>query len=397
MSKCQRRAARQRRADRLRDPPPVGVAAEQRRLDERRVGDRARDPLDRLLRRRRARARGRSAARPRRRRRSAARAGAAARRAPRRSARSSSLSGSTRDAAGPAGHQDHGVVGRELAVDADAVKRALDGSPEQRIGASARCSAASVCTKQSIVAKRGEIMPAPLHCADRRTLPDGSVTSSVGVLVERVGGPDRRARSRSPPSARSPCDERRQRRRRSARRAAGRRSRRSKATATSRGSRPSARRGRLLHARRLRHSGLAGRRVRVARVRHHRADAAQVAALARHQHRRRQHARVAEARRAHAPPASETTSPSRARRRVLDAAGHAGDAKAGRQRAGLGARAPGATRSARRRTRSPQPRPLVEAEHQVEVGDRLRGGPLPEVVDRGEHEAPCRCARRRAR
>ncbi len=38
-------------------------------------------------------------------------------------------------------------------------------------------SAASVCTKQNIVAKRGEIMPAPLHCALSRTGPEGSSTS----------------------------------------------------------------------------------------------------------------------------------------------------------------------------------------------------------------------------
>ena len=41
-------------------------------------------------------------------------------------------------------------------------------------------SAASVWTKQSIVAKSGEIIPAPLACAVRRTLPLGSVTSSGG-------------------------------------------------------------------------------------------------------------------------------------------------------------------------------------------------------------------------
>ncbi len=40
-------------------------------------------------------------------------------------------------------------------------------------------SAASVCTKHSIVAKLGEIMPAPLHCALRRTSPLGSWTRSA--------------------------------------------------------------------------------------------------------------------------------------------------------------------------------------------------------------------------
>jgi len=38
-------------------------------------------------------------------------------------------------------------------------------------------SAASVSTKQNIVAKRGEIMPAPLACAASRTVPEGSSSS----------------------------------------------------------------------------------------------------------------------------------------------------------------------------------------------------------------------------
>src|SRR5215212_5450126 len=42
------RQVEQHAADRLRDPPPVGVAAMQRRLHERGVGDRARRALDRL-------------------------------------------------------------------------------------------------------------------------------------------------------------------------------------------------------------------------------------------------------------------------------------------------------------------------------------------------------------
>ena len=44
----QRRRPRQGRADGLDDPAPVGVAAVQRGLHERRVGDRARDRLDAL-------------------------------------------------------------------------------------------------------------------------------------------------------------------------------------------------------------------------------------------------------------------------------------------------------------------------------------------------------------
>ena len=45
--------------------------------------------------------------------------------------------------------------------------------------------AASVCTKQNIVAKRGEIMPAPFACADSRTLPPASCTSRQARLGER--------------------------------------------------------------------------------------------------------------------------------------------------------------------------------------------------------------------
>ncbi len=58
---------------------------------------------------------------------------------------------------------------------------------------SAVCGAsrASVCTKHSIVAKRGEIMPAPLHWAHRRTLPGGQLDLEVGALLETVGRLDR--------------------------------------------------------------------------------------------------------------------------------------------------------------------------------------------------------------
>ena len=43
------------------------------------------------------------------------------------------------------------------------------------------------------------------------------------------------------------------------------------------------------------------------------------------------------------------------------------------------------------------PARLGQAEHQVEVLHGLRGGALPEVVDRARARAPCRCARRRRR
>ena len=82
----QRRAAGQGRAGRLHDAPPVGVAAVQSGLDQRRVGHRAGHRLDAPRGGRRARPRAPPAGPPRRRRRSAAPAGAAARPAPRRSA-----------------------------------------------------------------------------------------------------------------------------------------------------------------------------------------------------------------------------------------------------------------------------------------------------------------------
>ena len=46
-------------------------------------------------------------------------------------------------------------------------------------------SAASVWTKHSMVANAGEIIPAPLLWADRRTVPEGSSTSSEAFLANR--------------------------------------------------------------------------------------------------------------------------------------------------------------------------------------------------------------------
>ena len=49
-----------------------------------------------------------------------------------------------------------------------------------------------------------------------------------------------------------------------------------------------------------------------------------------------------------------------------------------------------------RQRRSRQPLALVAPEHQVEVLDRLRRRALPQVVDRREHDHAARCGRRRA-
>ena len=71
-------------------------------------------------------------------------------------------------------------------------------------------SPASVCTKQSIVAKRGEIMPAPLHWAHSRTLPDGSATSRLARFSNgrssgsRAGSPRRRRGAAASAPAGSP-------------------------------------------------------------------------------------------------------------------------------------------------------------------------------------------------
>ena len=115
----ERRGARQGHADGLGDPAPVRVAAVQRGLDQRRVGDRAGDRVDGAPPRRRGRRRGRPAGRPRRRARSVSASwrSSASSASPKRS--SSSVSGSTATPGLAAALQDHGVVGRQLAVDAD--------------------------------------------------------------------------------------------------------------------------------------------------------------------------------------------------------------------------------------------------------------------------------------
>ena len=94
------------------------------------------------------------------------------------------------DAARPARHQDRGVVRRQLAVDADAVERALDADAEQQVGGLG-LSAASVWTKHSIVAKFGWIIPAPLACALSRTAARRQRDVEREPLLERVGGRDR--------------------------------------------------------------------------------------------------------------------------------------------------------------------------------------------------------------
>ena len=57
-------------------------------------------------------------------------------------------------------------------------KERFTHTPSSRSAVSAD-SAASVCTKHSIVAKAGEIIPAPLACAHRRTVPPERSTSRL--------------------------------------------------------------------------------------------------------------------------------------------------------------------------------------------------------------------------
>ena len=126
----------QRGADRLRDPAPVRVPAVQRGLDQRRVGDRARDAAattssppprttTRPIRLEPSPSRTMS---------SASLRSAQSSASPKRT--SSSVCGSTTHAARARRLQDHGVVGRELAVHGDAVERARDAHAEQQVGAS---------------------------------------------------------------------------------------------------------------------------------------------------------------------------------------------------------------------------------------------------------------------
>ena len=66
----------------------------------------------------------------------------------------------------------------------------LTHTPSSRSAVSG-ASAASVCTKHSIVAKRGEIIPAPLAWAARRTRAARQLDLERRALLERVGGHDR--------------------------------------------------------------------------------------------------------------------------------------------------------------------------------------------------------------
>ena len=288
----------------------------------------------------------------------------------------------------------------------------LTQTPSSRSAVSAG-SAASVCTKHSIVANAGWIIPAPLAWAVSRTVPPGRSTSSAGALLERVGGHDRRrevARRRPgaarPTASRRPGDDlvpvelarrsRRSRRRRPGRARPGRPSRPRPASG-----RP--RRGRARRSRRWRCRSW--RRPRAAR------------------------------RAASAPGVTSTgaaSTPERVNRAALVVSGESQTSRP-MSLPPLGL-IPHATPAARKPWGSPpsrlevahasgtstqrdvkkrahlQARRLVEAEHEVEVLDGLRRRALPQVVDGAEHErlagarvdawrgcGRCWCRARRAR
>ena len=226
-SRCRAAAAprRDRRADRLRDPAPVRVAAVQRRLDQRRVGDRAR-------RARHDSARGRRddhAADPR---------GALAvahdqqrelaQQLVQRLAEAYLVLGLGRDAhaGGARRHQDHRVVGRELPVDRDAVERALHAHAEQQVGGLGRERRVGLrrSTASSRTRARSSPRPWPGRPAARSPTAARPRASPTWGTRPWSGSPrrtrrrrPRRARRGPPGSPGSPC-----------RRPAARRSRRSR-------------------------------------------------------------------------------------------------------------------------------------------------------------------------
>ena len=80
----------------------------------------------------------------------------------------------------------------------------LTQTPSSRSAVSG-CRAASVCTKHSIVAKPGWIIPAPLACAVSRTVPDGSCDLEHARLANASVVQIAAAKSSAPSRRSSPC------------------------------------------------------------------------------------------------------------------------------------------------------------------------------------------------
>ena len=187
-------------------------------------------------------------------------------------------------------------------------------------------SAASVCTKHSIVAKAGEIIPAPLACALMRTVPLGSVDVDRRGLGEHVGGADRLAErvaavGRQLAAGREdPLGDRLVRERH--------------ADHAGRGDgddlrvQPGRHRGGALHAGGVVDAAPAGGGVGVAGVGDDRAQRVEPAALLAQDHRRGEHARAREARGADGADGVGDEQPEVQPAARLEPAGHAGGAEA---------------------------------------------------------------------
>ena len=379
-------------------PAPVRVAAEQSALDERRVGDRARDRLGRARRRRAPRA-ARRASRLRRRRRSRSRAASAARRARRRTAarRRCRASPSTPDAplaimnteslveSWPSTEMrsnERSIAGIEQAIE----RRRVDARrPSRRSRASSRRTARS--------------SPRPSPARDSRTAPPRERQLEARVLRPAVGRQDRvrevarRSRSATPARPSTPSS-------------TGSRSSPwpitpVEATATrSRWNAEARPRPRSTIASATAIPSLAGRDVRVAAVHDHGAQPRAFRAP-RDDHGRGDERVAREARRRDGVVRVADEQAEVELARGLDAARDAGRPEAGRQLVGVqlpNARRPLDPARAEERARrlravavparcSTQPLRLVQAEHQVQVLDRLPGGALPEVVDRANTSA----------
>ena len=181
-------------AGRLQDAAEVGVAAVERRLDERRVGHRAGHRLDRV-------GPPVTTTRPTRRApspswtiSSASWRSSASSASP--SASSSADSGSTRTPDAPFASATTVSLVESWPSTLMRSNERFTHTPVRRSSVSAS-SAASVWMKQNIVAWRGEIIPAPLAWAASRTAPAGERHLEAGALRARVAREDRAARSRS--------------------------------------------------------------------------------------------------------------------------------------------------------------------------------------------------------
>ena len=345
-------------------------------------------PRDDASSRRRARPRGRSAWSPRRRARCPARACAAPSPAPRRSAASSSvlrLDRPRRARRTPAGSRCRWWRAARRR-DTRSNERSTH-TPSSRSAVSAD-SAASVWTKQSIVANAGEIIPAPLACAVSRTVPDGSATSTstslANLSVVRI------ASEKSPCAVLAQLGARAGRCRGSPRRRrAARRSRRSRRPRPG----PRARRRAIAAAPCMRAASskpaVAGGRVGVAGVGDDHADRVEPRARpgvsttgAASTPERVKRAALTQS------GAEQTSRPRSSAAGRLEPAGDARRAEARGQVAGVArSRAPGIS-SQRELTRSPSV--SGRSEHQVQVLHGLRRRALPQVVDRREDDDPAR-------